>query len=84
MHAKFVVTNSLYAEILVLERAVKLCYELMIDNIIFYENALAMVKAIKAKENNYLRYGQIIRDIKKILKVEILEEFNMYLDVRIK
>lgn len=44
---KLFVTNPLQAEMLVLERAVELCSELRMDNIIFEGDALVVVKAIK-------------------------------------
>ncbi|XP_042974899.1 uncharacterized protein LOC122306539 [Carya illinoinensis] len=56
------------AEMQALWRALKLCAELNFVNVVFEGDAFGIVKAVNGREENWEWNGQIIEDIREILK----------------
>ncbi|XP_041017867.1 uncharacterized protein LOC121260078 [Juglans microcarpa x Juglans regia] len=61
-------SKPVLAECLALYRAMVLCHELSLCNVIFEGDAQSVVKAVKSKEENWLWFGQVVDDIKELLK----------------
>lgn len=55
-------------EILALWRAMRLCADLHMENVIFEGDALMVVKAVNSEMESWEWFGQMVEDVKGVLK----------------
>ncbi|XP_042962682.1 uncharacterized protein LOC122296954 [Carya illinoinensis] len=65
------VRDPLVAELQALRQAMKLCADLNITDVIFEGDALKVVKAVNNPESSWEWHGQVVEDIKKVLRNRI-------------